>query len=144
MKLENFVYGESNEDQKAEATDGENQRGTLASLLFSDSDASDDLFISSESSKVGDTDAPRTISTEKKLSWLRSQIVGGDAEFISPFGIRRITYADHTASARGLYYVENYIVNNVLPFYGKLIQSYERTCINHKTRWISEKSTVQK
>jgi len=37
---------------------------------------------------------------EKKLSWLRSQIIGSNAEFNSPFGKRRITYADSTATAR--------------------------------------------
>ncbi|KAK9291769.1 hypothetical protein L1049_019719 [Liquidambar formosana] len=58
-------------------------------------------------------------SSEKKLFWLRSQIIGGgDAEFDSPFGKRRLTYADHTATGRCLHYIENYIIDNVLPFYG--------------------------
>ncbi|KAF5940477.1 hypothetical protein HYC85_021644, partial [Camellia sinensis] len=57
-------------------------------------------------------------SSEKKLSWLRSQSIGGDVEFESPFGKRRLTNADHTASGRCLHYIENYIINNVLPFYG--------------------------
>ncbi|THF98197.1 hypothetical protein TEA_016560 [Camellia sinensis var. sinensis] len=56
-------------------------------------------------------------SSEKKLSWLRSQIIGGDVEFESPFGKRRLTKADHTASGRCLHYIENHIINNVLPFY---------------------------
>ncbi|CAL5419552.1 unnamed protein product [Camellia sinensis] len=60
----------------------------------------------------------RDDSSEKKLSWLRSQIIGGDLEFESPFGKRRLTNADHTASGRCLHYIENYIINNVLPFYG--------------------------
>ncbi|XP_047257398.1 cysteine desulfurase SufS isoform X2 [Capsicum annuum] len=45
-------------------------------------------------------------------------IVGENADFDTPFGKRRLTYADHTASGRGLHYIENYIINNVLPFYG--------------------------
>ncbi|KAL2498599.1 Cysteine desulfurase [Abeliophyllum distichum] len=57
-------------------------------------------------------------STEKKLSWLRSQIIGGNAEFNTPFGKRRLTYSDHTASGRSLQYIENYILSHVLPFYG--------------------------
>ena len=122
MELEKFVFGESDSDQKADASNGENQRGTLELFLFSDSEASDDISLGSESFSIRDMDAPKSISVEKKLSWLRFQIVGGDAEFISPFGIRRITYADHTASGRGLYFIENYIVNNVLPFYGELIR----------------------
>lgn len=58
------------------------------------------------------------VPKKDKLTWLRSQIIGRDAEFDSPFGERRITYADHTASGRCLRYVEDYIINNVLPFYG--------------------------
>ncbi|OMO57146.1 Aminotransferase, class V/Cysteine desulfurase [Corchorus capsularis] len=61
---------------------------------------------------------PKVDSAEKKLSWLRSQIIGGDAEFDSVFGTRKLTYADHTASGRSLHYIENFILTNVLPFYG--------------------------
>ncbi|KAJ4715288.1 Cysteine desulfurase [Melia azedarach] len=57
-------------------------------------------------------------SPEKKLSWLQSQMIGNSSEFDSPFGKRRLTYADHTASGRSLHYIEDYIINNVLPFYG--------------------------
>lgn len=57
-------------------------------------------------------------STRRKLSWLRSQIIGGSAEFETPFGRRRLTYADHTASGRPLHYIENYITTKLLPFYG--------------------------
>ncbi|CAI9753072.1 unnamed protein product [Fraxinus pennsylvanica] len=61
---------------------------------------------------------PTSDSTEKKLSWLRSQIIGGNAEFNTPFGKRMLTYSDHTASGRSLQYIENYILDHVLPFYG--------------------------
>ncbi|GAB2283340.1 hypothetical protein Dimus_017857 [Dionaea muscipula] len=55
---------------------------------------------------------------ETKLGWLRSQMIGAKAEFSSPFGKRRITYADTTASGRCLRYIEDYITSHVLPFYG--------------------------
>lgn len=56
---------------------------------------------------------------EKKLKWVRTQIIGGsNADFESPFGKRRITYADSTATSRSLRFIEDYILNNVLPFYG--------------------------
>ncbi|KAJ4951372.1 hypothetical protein NE237_028204 [Protea cynaroides] len=55
---------------------------------------------------------------ETKFSWLQSQLIGRNLEFDTPFGKRILTYADHTASGRGLYYIENFISNNVLPFYG--------------------------
>lgn len=71
-----------------------------------------------ESFRILEKELPKTHSTELKLSWLRSQIIGAHAEIDSPFGTRLLTYADHTASARCLHYIENYIINNVLPFYG--------------------------
>ncbi|KAI3923456.1 hypothetical protein MKW92_028771 [Papaver armeniacum] len=59
------------------------------------------------------------IEEEEKLNWLRSQVIGGDDfEFETPFGKRRLVYADHTASGRSLHYIETYIVKHVLPFYG--------------------------
>ena len=57
-------------------------------------------------------------SIEEKCTWLRAQLVGDDVEFDTPFGKRHLTYADHTASGRCLHHIENYIVENVLPFYG--------------------------
>ncbi|KAK8449945.1 hypothetical protein SEVIR_7G289102v4 [Setaria viridis] len=55
---------------------------------------------------------------EEKVEWLRSQLIGKDVEFDTPFGRRVLTYADQTASGRSLRYIEDYIVNEVLPFYG--------------------------
>ncbi|XP_059664335.1 uncharacterized protein LOC132310126 [Cornus florida] len=53
-----------------------------------------------------------------KLAWLRSQVIGSDVEFDTPFGKRRLTYADYTASGRCLQFIEKYIIEKVLPFYG--------------------------
>lgn len=64
---------------------------------------------------------PKSESEQLRLSWLRSQVIGAAAEFDSPFGKRKLTYADHTASGRSLLYIENFIINNVLPFYGNTI-----------------------
>ncbi|KAL0449809.1 UNVERIFIED_CONTAM: hypothetical protein Slati_1537300 [Sesamum latifolium] len=72
-----------------------------------------------ESFQVLDKDVPRSNEpTEKKLRWLRSQIIGGTEEFDTPFGRRRLTYTDHTASGRSLRCIENYIATYLLPFYG--------------------------
>ncbi|XP_023737841.1 uncharacterized protein LOC111885846 [Lactuca sativa] len=57
-------------------------------------------------------------TVDAKLSWVRSQIIGGIAEIHTPFGIRKLTYADHTATGRCLRYIEDYIIHTVLPFYG--------------------------
>ena len=64
----------------------------------------------------------RSAEAEKKVGWVRSQIVGRDAEFDTPFGRRALVYADHTASGRSLLYIEDYILTQVLPFYGQLDQ----------------------
>ncbi|CAL4911261.1 unnamed protein product [Urochloa decumbens] len=55
---------------------------------------------------------------DEKVEWLRSQLIGKDVEFDTPFGRRVMTYADQTASGRSLRYIEDYIVKEVLPFYG--------------------------
>ncbi|GAU42755.1 hypothetical protein TSUD_77920 [Trifolium subterraneum] len=68
--------------------------------------------------KLVEMDLPCNESVEEKLCWLRSQIVGNDAEFDSLFGRRKLVYADHTASGRSLRYNENFIINYLLPFYG--------------------------
>lgn len=60
----------------------------------------------------------RRAEAEEKVEWVRSQIIGGDAELDTPFGRRALVYADHTASGRGLRYVEDYLLTHVLPFYG--------------------------
>uniref|UniRef100_A0A0D3HS75 Aminotransferase class V domain-containing protein n=1 Tax=Oryza barthii TaxID=65489 RepID=A0A0D3HS75_9ORYZ len=65
-----------------------------------------------------DTPEKHAPAAEQKMEWLRSQLVGKDVEFDTPFGRRLLTYADHTASGRSLRYVEDYLLNEVLPFYG--------------------------
>lgn len=63
-------------------------------------------------------------TVDAKLSWVRSQIIGGIAEIHTPFGIRKLTYADHTATGRCLRYIEDYIIHTVLPFYGNVTYVY--------------------
>ena len=65
-------------------------------------------------------------ASAEKLEWLRSQIIGAEAEFASPFGTRRITYADHTASGRCLRFAEEFVLRNVLPYYGSYTQYREQ------------------
>lgn len=55
---------------------------------------------------------------EQYVDWLRSQIIGELKEFQTPFGERKVVYCDYTASGRGLKYIENYIQEEVLPWYG--------------------------
>jgi selenocysteine lyase/cysteine desulfurase len=48
---------------------------------------------------------------------IRRGVVGGDQVLAGPFGPRRITYADWTASGRALDFVEDAIRDRVLPWY---------------------------
>uniref|UniRef100_J3L3Q6 Aminotransferase class V domain-containing protein n=1 Tax=Oryza brachyantha TaxID=4533 RepID=J3L3Q6_ORYBR len=75
----------------------------------------DDLVLGGGSDDKTDADADDPTG---KLAWLRSQVIGAEAEFASPFGTRRVTYADHTASGRCLRFVEEFVQRNVLPYYG--------------------------
>ncbi|EEF45149.1 cysteine desulfurylase, putative [Ricinus communis] len=110
-----------------------NSTRTVSSALSSD------LCNRSESFRTLDIGVPKSISSERRLAWLRSQIIGDDVEFESPFGKRRLTYADHTASGRSLHYIENFIINNVLPFYGNT-----HTCdsyVGHRTTKMVHEAT---
>ena len=45
------------------------------------------------------------------FGYLREQLIGGDAAFRTPFGLRHIFYADFTASGRGLYFIQQKLIN---------------------------------
>ena len=48
---------------------------------------------------------------------IRSSVIGADTAFETPFGLRRLTYADYTASGRSLGFVEDFVRESVLPMY---------------------------
>src|SRR5689334_14172489 len=48
---------------------------------------------------------------------IRTSVIGEDEAFLGPFGARRVTYADYTASGRALTFIEDYIREVVLPLY---------------------------
>ena len=48
---------------------------------------------------------------------IRTSVIGDDEAVAGPFGIRRVTYADYTASGRALTFVEDYLRDAVLPLY---------------------------
>jgi selenocysteine lyase/cysteine desulfurase len=55
--------------------------------------------------------------TEQLLRLMRSSVIGCDEAIETPYGPRRITYADYTASGRSLTFVEDFIRREVLPLY---------------------------
>ena len=56
-------------------------------------------------------------TTARLIETIRSSIIGDDRAVEGPFGPRRVTYADYTASGRSIAFIEDFLRANVMPLY---------------------------
>ncbi|XP_010245842.1 PREDICTED: uncharacterized protein LOC104589278 [Nelumbo nucifera] len=125
MEIEESMTESIHSDSKFDGYHGDNHARKMFQALVRNpsvrryaSDVSDESLDKTKPIKMLQMGVDNNDPAETKFAWLRSQLVGADVEFDTPFGKRLLTYADHTASGRGLRYIEDYITNDVLPFYG--------------------------
>ncbi|MET0799684.1 MAG: aminotransferase class V-fold PLP-dependent enzyme [Actinomycetota bacterium] len=57
------------------------------------------------------------VADDALIRTIRTAVIGDDEAIATPFGLRRVTYADYTASGRSLAFIEDFIRDTVLPLY---------------------------
>lgn len=63
------------------------------------------------------TEPPGGPTAQNLIEHIRASVIGDDHVVVTPYGRRRVTYADYTASGRALSFIEDYVRDVVLPAY---------------------------
>jgi selenocysteine lyase/cysteine desulfurase len=66
---------------------------------------------------IGLTEFRRSLAKPDVIADLRSGLIGDNVTLPTAFGPKTLVYADYVASGRALRQIENFILENVLPFY---------------------------
>jgi selenocysteine lyase/cysteine desulfurase len=67
--------------------------------------------------RAEDIPATSDRNADALIGYIRDSVIGDDEATDGPFGPRRVTYADYTASGRSLSFIEDYLRAAVLPRY---------------------------
>ena len=81
------------------------------------------------------------MNPDQLIETIRTSVIGRDEVVDGPFGRRKVTYADYTASGRSLTFVEDYIREAVMPLYANTHTESSGTGLQ-TTRFREEARTI--